>query len=63
MEHKEMRHNIAEMTEHEVLKTIEHILSESGEHLTHDEIEKLNCAWHVIKNIYASMTYAKQVSN
>ena len=60
MDHKEMRHNIAEMTEHKVLKTIEHVIEESGEHLTFDEIEKLDHLWHIIKDIYAGMTYAKQ---
>lgn len=62
MDHKEQRHNAAEMTEHKVLMTIEHILSEADEHLTCDELEKLDRAWHIIKNIYAGMTYAKQSS-
>lgn len=60
MDHKETRHNHAEMTEHKVLKTIEHVLENAGERLTLDEVEKLDHCWNTIKNIYASMTYAKQ---
>lgn len=62
MADKDRRHEAANMTEHKVMKTIEHIIDESGDYLTHDEVEKLACCWKIIKDIYAGMTYAKQVS-
>ena len=62
MDHKEARHNAAEMTEHKVIATVEHILNEAGDHLTSDELEKLCHCWKIEKEIYAAMTYAKQVS-
>jgi len=62
MDHKEARHNAAEMTEHKIIQTVEHIINEAGEHLTCDELEKLMMCWKIEKEIYAAMTYAKQVS-
>lgn len=61
MDHKEMRHNVAEMTEHKVLKTVEHIIDEAGDHLDSSELEKLDKCWHIVKNLYSAMVYAKQV--
>lgn len=54
------RKNQAELTEHKVLKTIAYVLDNANEHLTCDELDKLNKCWHALKNVHKVLFMCKQ---